>query len=198
MVKRLIMKRISFFVSWVLITILIIGVSLNSFSQDSLSGKYFLVVEKRVTKPGKINISDTSENVVSAHIFSEGCKVAVKTAENNYYVGKIKNISDSSIVIKEHSIKIDQIRMICVYRGVEPTALGLSLVGGGFLIGGLIMAFSGENEYGNNYGWVGAMLSIAAGIFVGGGTTLFGIIEMSTTRHYSMKKKYFLDVRSFN
>jgi hypothetical protein len=181
-----------------LLAMLMLSVSFDSFSQDSLSRKYILIVEKRVAGPGSLNSSDTSGKAVSAHIFNEGCRVAVRTTDNKYIVGRIRSISDSSIVIKEHTIKISQIRMICVYRGIETSIAGFSILSGGFLVGGLIQCFSEEDEYGYKRGWEGTVVSIMTGIVVGSCTTLVGIIEMAATRHYSMKKKYYLDVQPSN
>jgi len=169
-----------------------------SFSQDSIRHKKVLIVGKKDIRHKDVIISDSNATTVLTHVFEEGDKVAVKTNDNKYLTGKIKNITDSSILIKENSVMINQIKMICVHRGIEPTILGLSLVSGGFITSGLIFTCSDVNEYGTSYNWSAALTSAVVGFFAGGGTTLFGIIEMSATKHYSMKKKFVLGVKSIN
>jgi hypothetical protein len=178
----------------VLFFFMIVQMQTNLFAQDSIKKKNMLVVERKDNKQRHILLKNGTFADVPPRIFFEGKKVVIKTYDNNRMVqGKIESISDSSITIRKSQIKISQIKSISSYRGIEPIMLGVSMLAAGISFGQYFADYP-DNEYGNSTGVGGMMVSVMVA-FLGGCTTLFGIVEIATIKYYRMDKNYKLIVK---
>jgi hypothetical protein len=159
------------------------------FGQDSIQYENIIIVQRISSAAGQ---KDTLQR-----FFTKGNRVKVTGSNHNVATGKIQKINDSSILVKDKEFKIKDITRIHLYRGTEPAIAGSSLA----LVGGAMMIYSHYNQLNQNnnnqesyLGWwdIVGLCSVV----VGGGTTLFGLIEIASTKYYRIGTEWKLRVIS--
>ncbi len=172
-----------------LLCLLLAAVVSGCFAQDSIGGEKVLVVERTKLLYG--------QKTPTQSFFLKGNRVkVVSTNDDVTEIGRIKEISDSTITIKGKQIKVSKITRINKYRGVEPTILGGSIIGGGIITLLILDAYhKSNNDYNSESSGTGSIVITVLVTIFGGCTTLFGLIEMGATKHYCTNDHWKLYVK---
>ncbi len=181
------MKRISSV--WIAAILLFFALHIATYSiaQANLSHHNVLVVDRILNK--------SWQKGSYQRIFRIGNRVFVQTFTGDVAMGVLGVISDSTITVKGKEIKLNDIKEINAYKGYEPAVLGSSLLATGIGIGATFNNYYNHhhNSSEDSYGMGIALLAVAI-MFIGTCTTLFGVTEIGTTKHFRIGKKWKLSV----
>jgi hypothetical protein len=189
-----IQKTIAFRV--LIVVMILIYCFAKSSAQDITQFPMVLVVKRQMIKPWNIDSNRT--------IYMPGNRISVVYSDHNRMCnGELTFVCDSFITIRDKKIKISEIKRISRYRGVEPIIIGGSLIASGILMGAIYEDSFENYQYqnhiqGNEAYNMGIPIGGALIAFLGGCTSVFGIIEAAATKHFTIGKKWKLLPRSLH
>jgi len=185
------MKRISSV--WIAAILLFFALHIATYSiaQANLSHHNVLVVDRILNK--------SWQKGSYQRIFRTGNRVFVRTFTGGVAVGVLGVISDSTITVKGKEIKLNDIKEINAYRGYEGVVIGTSLLATGIGIGETYTKYYNKqgDSYQGTFNMGIALVAVVIG-FIGACTTVFGVTEIGTTKHFKIGKKWKLSVQHEN
>lgn len=167
---------------------------MSGFSQDSISKVRFLVIEST-----KFTDWQTSPERI---IFQTGSNIAIKRYNKSAIRGKIDYFTDSSIIIKDRYINLNEIKCVNNRKGLKGTKIGLfSIAASSVMIVSSFVLFPVKYDMyhdDDTNGWTRFYFQVPfiTCAFTGSIITVIGLFKMVTVKQYRINKNCKLYVKN--